>query len=156
MHSLEHILIATDFGSSSVRAVHFGAELARRLGAHITVLHVVHEPVVYPVEAPFMLSLPKPDDPEHESRRELDAFLATLGARAPEYSGVVVFGEPWHAIVTYAEESECDLVVIGTHGRAGLSRWLLGSVAEKVVRTSHVPVLTVRADDAREHALAGQ
>jgi nucleotide-binding universal stress UspA family protein len=59
----------------------------------------------------------------------------------------IIEGSPSAEIVRYAEREACDLVVMGTHGRGGIDRLLLGSVAEKVVRGSNVPVLTVRVDD---------
>jgi universal stress protein A len=131
VEALEHILVATDFGSSSLRAVHFAAELALRLEAQLTVLHVVQE------------AGPQ-DDRERGAKRELDGFLEDLSRGPTRSQGVIRIGDPAREIVAYAHESECDLLVVGTHGRSGLSRLLLGSVAERIVRTSAVPVLSVR------------
>lgn len=129
---LQHILVATDFGTSSVRAVHFAAELAARLEAHLTVLHVVQTVAA--------------SQPERGAQRELDGFLEDLANGPTHAQGVIRVGDPAREIVAYAHETCCDLVVVGTHGRSGLSRLLLGSVAERVVRTSHVPVLSVRGE----------
>jgi nucleotide-binding universal stress UspA family protein len=138
------VLVATDFGSSSLRAVRFAAELAAQLSARLTVLHVIHDvPPMYPVESPPPLPLPAPDERERGTKRELDQFLETLENGARPCEGVVRFGEPSHEIVAYAAESACDLVVVGTHGRGALSRLLLGSVASRVLRASAVPVLIV-------------
>jgi len=57
-------------------------------------------------------------------------------------------GEPYRTILDYADEAVVDVIVMGTHGRRGLDRYLLGSVTEKVVRAATVPVLTIRADEA--------
>jgi universal stress protein A len=84
------------------------------------------------------------EERERGAKRELDAFLASLTERAPVCEGVVRFGDPAREIVAHAGESACNLIVMGTHGRRRMSRLLLGSVAETVVRTAHVPVLTVR------------
>jgi len=69
----------------------------------------------------------------------------TVGDDVPVET-VVLSGNPYERILDYADESEADLIVMGTHGRTGVDRYLLGSVTEKVVRTSDVPVLTVRMD----------
>jgi nucleotide-binding universal stress UspA family protein len=148
VQAFEHVLVATDFASSSSRAVHFAAELASELGAQLTVLHVIQDaPDVYPVEAPLRFPLGTPPEPELTAKRELDAFVKAFMDRAPACKGAVRFGDPAREIVAYAEDTECDLIILGTHGRRRLARWLLGSVAEKVVRISHVPVITLRADD---------
>ena len=64
--------------------------------------------------------------------------------------GEVRDGDPYREILDYADESDCDVIVMGTHGRRGLDRYLLGSVTEKIVRASDVPVLTVRISDEEE------
>lgn len=154
MYYFQHVLVATDFGSSSLRAVHVAAELANRLAAHLTVLHVIHEaPPAYGVEAQ-LLTVDTPEARERAAKVELDAYLESLAHAGRPCAGVVRFGDPAQEIVAYAEEAACDVIVVGTHGRRGLTRWLLGSVAEKLVRSSHIPVLTVRADgeEAREEA----
>lgn len=148
MAAIQHILVASDFGSSSARAVHIAAELATRFTARLTVLHVVPEPLpLYAVEAPLPFELSTSEARERAARHDLDAFLASLAKHAPLCEGVVRFGDPAREIVAHADETSCSLIVVGTHGRHGLSRLMLGSVAEKVVRSSPVPVLTVRADE---------
>jgi len=147
VHDFQHVLVATDFGSSSQRAVHVAAELAKRLMARFTVLHVIHESLpVYAMEAPLAMAMDSPETRERSAKLELDSFLESLANAGAPCAGVVRFGEPAQEIVACAEEAGCDVIVVGTHGRRGLTRWLLGSVAEKLVRSSHVPVLTVRAE----------
>jgi quercetin dioxygenase-like cupin family protein len=85
-------------------------------------------------------------DRERDARSLLSARAAELRGLAPRQDVVVAHGEPWKAIVEEAERGDVDLVVVGTHDRTGPSRWLLGSVAEKVVRECACPVLTVRGD----------
>jgi len=75
---------------------------------------------------------------------QLDRALAELRKELPAAGSVLSLGTPWHEIRAAIEATHSDLVVMGTHGRHGVSHALLGSVAEKVVRTSPVPVLTVR------------
>lgn len=143
-------MVATDFGSSSVAAVKLAADLASTLAASLTVLHVARAgPIVNPTDKPFAAPLPPAEEREIDIKRELDAFLERLSrAETPSCNGVIRFGTPAREILAYAEESACDLIVLGTHGR-GLSRWVLGSVADKVVRGARVPVLTVPAEGPR-------
>jgi nucleotide-binding universal stress UspA family protein len=92
-----------------------------------------------------------------EATKELDALLQKVKDRYPKAEAAVVAGEPWLAILEAVKKQGADLIVMGTHGRRGISRVLLGSVAEKVVRLSPVPVLTIsgKADQAaKEEALS--
>ncbi len=147
MTAFARILVATDFGSSSVRAVHVAADLAARLSATLTVLHVIQDALpIYSADAAFPGLFGAREEPALSARQELDSFLGSLSTSATQCDGVVRIGEPAREIVAHAEEAAYDFVVLGTHGRHGLPRLLLGSVAERVVRSSHVPVLTVRAD----------
>ena len=121
---VHEVLFATDFSPSSEVAGTVASSFARALGARLHVLHVVQPPRVAK-EVPGM------------------AALATrLGKSFPVVTAVVA-GEPAREIVGYAAREGIDLVVVGTHGRTGVTRVLLGSVAEKVSRTAGCPVLTV-------------
>ncbi|VTT87745.1 Universal stress protein [Halorubrum sp. DM2] len=78
----------------------------------------------------------------------VDRAAATIGDGGVSTETAVVTGTPHEAILEYADANDVDLVVMGTHGRTGIERYLLGSVTEKVVRLSDAPVVTVRADEA--------
>lgn len=136
----ENILVPTDLGDVSRRAEEGAARLAASFGARLTLLHVWTLPA-----SAYAESIRLPLD-----RIELEAGLALEGAASrlrsihPRVRTVLLPGEPWQRIVDTANEGGHDLIVIGTHGRHGVPRFLLGSVAEKVVRMSDVPVLTVR------------
>ena len=79
---------------------------------------------------------------------QLDALVAEIRRQHPGTKGVLARGVPWREVLTTIEQSKPDLVVMGTHGRRGVGRAILGSVAEKIVRMSPVPVLTVRSKTA--------
>lgn len=138
----DRLLVPTD-GSPEVDAViDHAAGLA---AAHDAALHAV-----YVVNTAGYAGLPGDG-----TVGGLDAMMNEQGEtaldRAAEHAGglterVLVEGSPSEEIVDYAEEASCDLIVMGTHGRGGIDRLLLGSVAERVVRTSSVPVLTVRVE----------
>ena len=116
--------------------------VAKKLDARVTLVHAFDV-------APFMTlaRLAPPIDVEPilaSAERELAAVLAKTRAEWPKTDSAFRRGAPEEAILDAAKTLGCDLIVIGTHGRRGLSRVLLGSVAERIVRLSPVPVLTLR------------
>ncbi len=146
MLSIDDLLVARDFSSVSDRAVRYAFDLAARTGA---TLHVLHADVLHEAGGAKDRSL---SDDLSALREE----LKETGALAPEAVNTVRIKEatrrdvsPGPAIMSYAAEADVDLIALGTHGRRGPSRILLGSVAEEVVRQADRPVLTVRgeADD---------
>ena len=146
---IRHILAAVDFSDTSSAALDEARELARSLSAHLTILHADEFPVM---RAGELYYLPAAVIEEHEAAlRERLALLAEL-ARADgiEVSSKVVPGPPHKVILEVANSVEANLIVMGTHGGSGLRRVLAGSVAERVVRTSPIPVLTVRCHLERE------
>jgi nucleotide-binding universal stress UspA family protein len=136
------ILIATDFSVSAQRAVDLGATIAARLGAQVLVIHVYGLPVTVVPDTIVAIT------PGHLSD-VLDRYARALAEVAEEVKrhGVttvstrLVEGTPWREIVGLAAAEACDLIVVGTHGHGGIVHFLVGSVAEKVVRTAGRPVL---------------
>ncbi|MBS2018864.1 MAG: universal stress protein [Deltaproteobacteria bacterium] len=137
-----HILVPTDFGDASARARDIALELARRFDARVTLLHVWTVPNAAYAEG---LSWPT-EDLEAAAQRALDAELATAAKIRPGTQAKLRVGLAWERILESAKEIGADLIVMGTHGRRGISRLVIGSVAEKLVRLSPVPVLTVGAE----------
>lgn len=145
---LKNILVATDFGEPAAVALAYGRDLARSYGAAIHVLHVVEDVLLrYSPELGFAT----PDlqrDLETAARRQVEACVTdddrrTLKVIPVVQSGVNVPG----GIIEYARANAIDLIVIGTHGRGAVAQFLLGSAAERVVRTAPCPVLTVRSQE---------
>jgi nucleotide-binding universal stress UspA family protein len=137
MLSLRTILHPTDFSERSRCAFSVACALARDYNAHLVVLHVDHLPLAVYGD---VLAAPRPEDYRNRLRDQL---------RALQSPGVAVEhrlneGTPVTEIIGVAEEAHADLIVMGTHGRTGLGRLLMGSVAEQVVRKAPCPVLTVR------------
>jgi nucleotide-binding universal stress UspA family protein len=148
MITLKKILVATDFSEPSEAALAYGKELARNFGAQLTVLNVVDNLLshAYGVDGAFILTDPSMQAQFEAGRRQqvnellFDEDREMLGAK-----GVVVTStSPSVAIASYARTEKVDLIVMGTHGRGAVQHLLLGSVAERVVRTAPCPVLTVR------------
>lgn len=139
-------LVGVDFGEPSRAALAFASELAPPLGAEVVLLHVIHGIALPYTELPPALV-------ERELRR-LEAAagtaLAELAARAGGARTVLRHGDPASAVLEVADALGATLIVLGTHGRHGVPRLVLGSVAEHVIRESPVPVVTVRAPGAAE------
>jgi len=136
------ILFATDFSPASDAALKYATALARDSGATLLILHVEELPTPY---AGGEMILPQPEYPNPEIRRMLDAVLPT--DKNVKYEHHLVLGTPAEDIVRVATEQKGDLIVIGTHGRTGLKRVLMGSVAEAVMRRATCPVLTLKQSD---------
>ncbi len=141
-------LVPTDGENSPVPAVHAAIELAKSQNAKLTLLHV-HEPQPYFYPAAFPVPTGDLDQAvQAASQIALDAELERVQKELPTATALHRPGAPWSTIVETAREIGADLVVLSTHGRHGIPRALLGSVAEKVVRMSPVPVLTVHRGEA--------
>ncbi len=142
MSSIRHILVPHDFGEPAQHAFEYAMNLAEELGAKVTILHAYEVPMYgYPEGVPLAGKMAAQF--ERGARAALDA-VASRGRR-PKVDVQVALrqGPAWSEIGAAAQELGADLVVMGTHGRKGVDRALLGSVAEKVLRTASVPVLTV-------------
>jgi nucleotide-binding universal stress UspA family protein len=152
--TIHTILAATDFTAASERPLEYAGELARRFAARLHVIHVLEEPFptaseVYVAELPEFRERRRVD-----ARRRLDEIVAALTDVAA--TSDIPTGNPAAQIVQSAAAIGADLIVIGTHGRGALAHLVMGSVAERVVRTAPVPVLTVRAQKAAPAADAAE
>jgi len=142
MIALQRILVPHDFSETSEAAVRYAVALARNFGARIHLLHVGDQARL-DLETEFPLGL---EGAVEDAVRERLLKIVTPGEQAelhPEF--VVRAGVPAAEIVRYATNYDIDLIVMGTHGRGPVSHMVMGSVAEKVVRTAPCPVLTVRS-----------
>jgi universal stress protein A len=153
MLSIKRILVPVDFSASSRAALAHAIQLAEALGAAIEVLHV-HEPAGYVgpdtlALLPVDLSSERWEHVQREMAREIDRFLGAERARIPGLVVKVEPGSPAAVIPEVARADSADLIVMGTHGRRGLSRLVVGSVAESVMRRAHCPVMTLRIPGAR-------
>jgi nucleotide-binding universal stress UspA family protein len=139
-------LVPTDFSPCARNAAEEALELARCFGGRVVFFHVLYPSytVVYAHE--FGVSLPIPPPSPEEIEPEWKAFLSGLSLAKIHWEKDTAEGQAASAIVRQAEQVRADLIVMGTHGRSGLPHMLLGSVAEKVVRTASCPVLTVRPE----------
>lgn len=146
MADLKRILVPTDFTDTSDRALDWALNLAGRLGGAVTVMHAYEIPVIGFPDGAIIATPEIAGRIAEASRAALDTAVAKRRGGPVPIDGVIREGVAWEAINALADELDADMVVIGTHGRRGLSRALLGSVAENVVRTAHRPVVTIRGD----------
>jgi universal stress protein A len=143
MPTIRKILVPVDFSDASRSAASYAIELAQQLApadASVSV-DVLHAWQLAGFATPTS-ELAK--DTERQLRAELEAFVDGLGAKVPVRSHLRL-GVPYQEIVQAAKDYESDLVIMGTTGKSGLEHFLVGSVAERVVRAAPVPVLTVRS-----------
>jgi nucleotide-binding universal stress UspA family protein len=145
MIALKRILLATDFSETSAVALRYARALAEQFQASLGVLHVLEDPLVgYVSECPTPTFAEIRRNMEADAREHLDTLFTEVERSRLHVQLLTKWGSPFVEIVRVARESGIDLIVIGTHGRGPVKHMLLGSVAEKVVRNSPCPVLTVR------------
>jgi nucleotide-binding universal stress UspA family protein len=143
--SLRRILVPTDFGEPSGKALLYARALGQAFGAALHVLHVVEDPyIVGAAVHGYLAAVPDLRDRAlADGQRRLEEALPAA-ERGPSLEALVRMGNPCEEILRYARDKDAGLIVMGTHGRSGVAHLLLGSVAEKVVRSAPCPVLTVR------------
>ena len=146
----KHILLPTDGSKLSDRAVQRGIDLAGALGARVTAVHVIAEFRMMADESfvlPTGADLKRRYDKEAKARAEkmLDKIGERAKAAGVKLEGVVVTGDvPYEEVIETAKKRKCDLIVMASHGRRGLSGLLLGSETSKVLTHSKIPVLVIR------------
>jgi nucleotide-binding universal stress UspA family protein len=156
MIAIDRILVPVDFSACSQAACEHAAFFATRFGAAVDLLHVWDAPTpAGPAMTYLAMGAGGETDPElgamveEQARKALGQLVAAFEQRVRPVRGRLEMGVPAEVIVRVAAEGKYGLVVMGTHGRTGFSRLIMGSVAEKVVRGASCPVLTVRSPDEK-------
>lgn len=144
--SLKEILVPVDFTECTEKALSYALPFARQFGATLTLLHVI-EPIMTPSSEAVLVDVPSEDDAE----RELANLRTRLEAGA-KCQTLLRKGNAVKEIIDVANERNCDLIILSTHGRTGLDRLISGSTSEKVVRRAGCPILVVRP---HEHDFVG-
>jgi nucleotide-binding universal stress UspA family protein len=147
--NISKILVPVDFSRYAERAFGYATALARRLGAELTLVHIVEDPFATGAWGAETYT-PNVGELLQEmiagAERQLTPWKDRPAAQGLTVKTAVITGQPAQSIIEYAAGEGCDLIVMGTHGRTGLSHAVMGSVAERVLRKAPCPVLTVRAD----------
>jgi nucleotide-binding universal stress UspA family protein len=142
------MVCAVDFSENSEYALQYALNLASVFNAELKLLHVVELPFLpsYSLAGVPDLSLPV-EQVEESARAHMEELLKDCRKKYDRVNGDLRTGAPFLEIIGYARDVEADMIVVGTHGRSGLSHMLIGSVAEKVVRKAPCPVLSIRHPD---------
>ena len=146
-NTVTRILVATDFSVASAAALTFAKTLAERFDASLHLLHVLEDPYITGAFAAELYAPPPPGLRESwlkSAEASINAQLTEAERARFNATTEVVFGPTAPAIIERASALGADLIVMGTHGRGGVAHLLMGSVAERVVRTAKCPVLTTR------------
>jgi nucleotide-binding universal stress UspA family protein len=147
MGKLSRILVATDFSPASAPAVAEAVKLAREAAAELLLVYA-YEPPGAATFGGYIPSVSLSDEIEQALRtggqRSLEPLVEDARRQGVRATGRVLRGVPYLAITQAAAADRSDLIVLGTHGFGALSRFLLGSVAQRVIATAHCPVMTVR------------
>ena len=148
MRQFKTILLATDFSENSEYAFEYALSMAKKYDALLALIHVINEPVdLRGFYVPHISFDTLEEEIEQGARKMMDRFCRTHLRDYQKFESFIVPGIPYDEIIKKANELAADLIIMGTHGRSGLDHVLFGSTAEKVVRKSVVPVLTVRFSD---------
>jgi nucleotide-binding universal stress UspA family protein len=142
---IKTILFPTDFSNGARAAMDHAISLAKDYEAKLILLYVIQDISIAEWYIPSTLSVGDlVEDMQKSAWQEMDKWFAEVSKQVKDVEKLVVRGVPFVEIIQTAKERSVDLIVIGTHGRTGIDHMLFGSTAEKVVRKSACPVLTVR------------
>lgn len=141
-----HILVPHDFSDTAQHALGFALEFAAKLGARVTVMHAYEIPS-YAYPDGIALTAEVVGNIQRAAGAALEGVVARSRRPGVDVQGLLRQGPAWSEINATAKDAHADLVIMGTHGRHGLARAFLGSVAEKVVRTAPCPVLTLHGPE---------
>ncbi len=139
------ILVSTDFSEPARKALDYAVALAKTTGAEIVLLHAYELPIVGFPDGTFLATAEMANQIIMSAQNSLDALVAPLKEAGVPVSLLLKNGDARETILESSKELGADLIVMGTHGRRGIARALIGSVTEAVVRTAECPVLTVRS-----------
>jgi nucleotide-binding universal stress UspA family protein len=142
--TVHHVLVPLDFSIYAEQALDYAIALAQKLQARVTLLHVIQPPLVAGADMGVWPSPAFIDDLETAITGDMEGYLARVTAAGLAGEIAVVHSVPFQEILDTAKARQVDLIIMGTHGRTGLTHVFLGSVAEKVVRLAPCPVLVAR------------
>jgi nucleotide-binding universal stress UspA family protein len=143
MSKVNDVLVPVDLSEGSRAALDYAAALARKLGARLTALHVAPPYVTYEPLPAFPPLAPLDPAKQRVLEESVHQFVTPPGSELPLAAVLLRDGDPADEILAQATASGADLIVLGTHGRRGFERWVLGSVTERVARKADRPVLAV-------------
>lgn len=142
---IKTILFPTDFSQGARAAMEYAVAMAKDCQAKLILLYVIQDISIAEWYIPSSLSAADlVEDMQKSATKEMEKWQAEAKQQLKDVESLVLRGVPFVEIIKTAKDMKADMIVIGTHGRTGIDHMLFGSTAEKVVRKSHCPVLTVR------------
>lgn len=142
---IKTILFPTDFSQGARAAMEYAVAMAKDCQAKLILLYVIQDISIAEWYIPSSLSAADlVEDMQKSATKEMEKWQAEAKQQLKDVESLVLRGVPFVEIIKTAKDKKADMIVIGTHGRTGIDHMLFGSTAEKVVRKSHCPVLTVR------------
>lgn len=152
MLNVHRIVVPVDFTETSETALDYAIELAKKFGSSITVLHAYEIPVFGFPDGALIATADVAANISSAAQQALGRMVDARQNTGVAVEAILRDGVAWEEINRVAEERKADLIVLGTHGRRGLARALLGSVAENVIRTAKVPVLALHGPRDQQQA----
>jgi len=151
MNLIKKILVPTDFSALSFAGIEYARSLGEQYGAEIHLVYVIES--FSGRQTPYVDEFSETvlRDKDTEALRRLEEASRKFFSETKRVIHVILRGDPVEEIVRYARFRDCDLIVMATHGRTGVAHIMVGSVAEKIVRHSPVPVLTVKPEEMKNH-----
>jgi nucleotide-binding universal stress UspA family protein len=137
--NVQHILVPMDFSSDAETALDCAVEFAQQFQARLTLLHVIYIPVTTEVNLSSYFA-----EIESGAQHGMETYQKRAEGKGLTVDTVIVQGTPFREIVEIAKTKQVDLIIMGTHGRTGMTHLLMGSVAERVVRLAPCPVMVTR------------
>lgn len=145
MIHIQKILCPIDFSAPSRNALRYANEFAKAMNAKITLMHVIQpQPITADINVPY---IPPEVDLEKNAKEDLERVIKADIHEGISVEPLIAFGLPSDCIIEQAKKEDADLIILGTHGRTGISRLLMGSTAESVIRHAKCPVLVVKASE---------
>lgn len=140
----QHILVPTDFSAYADQALDYAMALAQALQARLTLLHVIHLSALTIGDMPPAVLSATLQEMATTAHQRMQVTLTRVHHAGLQVDSAIIEGMPLQTIIDTAQDKGADLIIMGTHGRTGLTHVLMGSVAEKVVRLAPCPVLVTR------------
>jgi universal stress protein A len=145
MIHIQHILCPIDFSPPSRNALRYANEFAKAMNAKITAMHVIQpQPIAADINVPY---IPPETEMEQAAKDNMAHLIREIVSEGVLVEQVLAFGLPSECIIEQAKKGNVDVIILGTHGRSGISRLLMGSTAESVIRHATCPVLVVKASE---------
>jgi nucleotide-binding universal stress UspA family protein len=149
MKPIKRIVVGTDFSETADRAVDAALDFAEQVGAVVTLVHAYELPMYSLPDAVVVSTSDVAQKITTDALERLEAAVERRKDRGISIKTALRMGAPWDELNGVAEEEDAALIVVGTHGRRGFSRVIIGSVAERMMRTAIRPLLVIRDDSPR-------